>query len=536
MFRRVVSAVVMGSMSWMALAADEEGQPQRSAQKMDAGPVITASWQEPLETALQQPVTVDFRETPLTDVVAFLGKQTGPSRLLLDLSALDDVGLGKDTPITAKLTDMSLRCVLRHLLGDLGLTWVFRNGAIVITSEEASEEQVRPAVFPVDDLIRPSAPRADDGAASAALIAMLCATVGPQTWDTVGGPGSIRVYRGALVVAQTQEVLAEVRDVLAAFRAARQLADGGPGKPPPVPSVAPGVCDPVTLRLQEALDTEIPLRFVDTPLEEVVQMLAQACHINIIIDRRCLDNTGPGTDPGITFDAEKMKLRHGLTELLRSLRLTWVIDCQALMITSVEEASQRLRVRAYPVADLLGRAAGVDLFGRPSRTPDLEDLATLITASVQPQTWDEVGGPGSIGACPAADVLLVSQTEDVHAQVTELLDRLRQTAAPPAREAGASQPAPAAAATRLVVHFLPQEVSPPAIPEQKLMDLVTGLIQPDSWKNCPDVYINSAPGRLIVRHTEFVHRQIEQLLAELFRPRPPAAGGAEPAPGGAGFF
>jgi hypothetical protein len=55
----------------------------------------------------------------------------------------------------------------------------------------------------------------------------------------------------------------------------------------------------------------------------------------------------------------------------------------------------------------------------------------------------------------------------------------------------------------------------PVIAPEKLMELVTSLIEPTSWDRRPDVYINTAPGRLIVRQTEPVHRQIRELLQEL---------------------
>ena len=58
--------------------------------------------------------------------------------------------------------------------------------------------------------------------------------------------------------------------------------------------------------------------------------------------------------------------------------------------------------------------------------PDFDSLIDLITVAVEPQTWDEVGGPGSISPFQNNLSLVISQTEDVHEQIVELLEQLRR--------------------------------------------------------------------------------------------------------------
>jgi hypothetical protein len=282
-----------------------------------------------------------------------------------------------------------------------------------------------------------------------------------------------------------------------------------------------------------------------------------------------LDENGVEADTPISFRARSVKLRHGLAELLRNVGLTWTIRDQALMITTPEERDQLLVARAYPIADLLGRSQGTDLFGWPRRAADLDSLQDLISTTLAPQSWDSVGGPASIASCPHIDVLVVAQTLEVHGQIAELLGQLRQDLARPAP--AADKKALPAEPTRLAIYFVPTEAPPPrpvaptppapaqppsppgqkpadakpvpqpaggiggigvkggmfqirggqapdalpAIAPEKLMELVISLIEPTSWGRRPDVYINTAPGRLIVRHTEQVHRQIHELLVEL---------------------
>jgi len=57
---------------------------------------------------------------------------------------------------------------------------------------------------------------------------------------------------------------------------------------------------------------------------------------------------------------------------------------------------------------------------------DFDTLIDLITATIAPTTWDDVGGEGSIQGFPTNLSLVVSQTQDVHQQIADLLVQLRR--------------------------------------------------------------------------------------------------------------
>jgi general secretion pathway protein D len=57
---------------------------------------------------------------------------------------------------------------------------------------------------------------------------------------------------------------------------------------------------------------------------------------------------------------------------------------------------------------------------------DFDSLIELITTTVKPQTWDEVGGPGSISEFQNNLSLVISQTQDVHEEIVDLLEQLRK--------------------------------------------------------------------------------------------------------------
>ncbi|HVA51247.1 MAG TPA: hypothetical protein VNH11_33205 [Pirellulales bacterium] len=57
---------------------------------------------------------------------------------------------------------------------------------------------------------------------------------------------------------------------------------------------------------------------------------------------------------------------------------------------------------------------------------DFETLIDLLTSTIAPTTWDDVGGPGSIQQFQGNLSLVISQTQEVHEEIADLLDQLRR--------------------------------------------------------------------------------------------------------------
>ncbi len=57
---------------------------------------------------------------------------------------------------------------------------------------------------------------------------------------------------------------------------------------------------------------------------------------------------------------------------------------------------------------------------------DFDSLIDLITSTIKPTTWDDVGGPGSIAPFETNLSIVVSQTQDVHEEIVDLLEQLRR--------------------------------------------------------------------------------------------------------------
>jgi hypothetical protein len=67
-------------------------------------------------------------------------------------------------------------------------------------------------------------------------------------------------------------------------------------------------------------------------------------------------------------------------------------------------------------------------------------MIEMITSTVEPASWNEVGGPGAIAEAPIrnAEALVILQTYHVHRKIAALLEELREVAE--AKHSAAEQP------------------------------------------------------------------------------------------------
>ncbi|WP_197531434.1 VWA domain-containing protein [Posidoniimonas corsicana] len=111
--------------------------------------------EERIAEALASPLTsagLDFLDTPLEEVVDFLRTEY-EIEIQLDETALDDLGIGTDEPVTVNLRNISLRSALRLMFKQLELTYVIADEVLLITTEEEAETRLTVRVYNVGDLV-----------------------------------------------------------------------------------------------------------------------------------------------------------------------------------------------------------------------------------------------------------------------------------------------------------------------------------------------------------------------------------------------
>jgi type II secretory pathway component GspD/PulD (secretin) len=196
----------------------------------------------------------------------------------------------------------------------------------------------------------------------------------------------------------------------------------------------------VERKIEQRLLQHFDLSWRDTPLRQVIDDLHQMAQVNVVADTDALQEAGVSMEELLSLKVEDMSLKSALNILLKQARLTYVIKDEALQITTEEAARGKLKMVTYQVADLILPIGGGDgelppflcrkypeLAGKraPGTTAE-EALIRLITQTVEPSSWSEVGGKGTIQYYPLGLALVVNQTQDVQEQIADLLDALKR--------------------------------------------------------------------------------------------------------------
>jgi hypothetical protein len=182
-------------------------------------------------------------------------------------------------------------------------------------------------------------------------------------------------------------------------------------------------------RLEAALRQRGSIDFVETPLKDVAQSLSQQFGVPIVLARKKLDEAGISPDTSITKKLDNLPLESALRLILKDVELGLTIRDNVIVISTGEDIESQLVTRVYPVLDLIARSVVSDKDGKTISFADYDILIEVITSTLKPDSWDDVGGPGAIDYLDSAGALVVSQTRDVHWQLDNLLLALRRAKA-----------------------------------------------------------------------------------------------------------
>lgn len=175
--------------------------------------------------------------------------------------------------------------------------------------------------------------------------------------------------------------------------------------------------------IESALLKRGSIDFAETALQDAMADISRQFQIPIVLAKRKLEEASVSPDTPITMHLDGLTLESILRLVLRDLELEFTIRDEVLLITTAEDLESQLETRTYPVLDLVfSRSAGSKVFVGA----DYDSLIELITTTIRPDSWDDVGGPGSVDQLDNAGCLVISQTLSVHRQVERLLLSLRR--------------------------------------------------------------------------------------------------------------
>ena len=238
-------------------------------------------------------------------------------------------------------------------------------------------------------------------------------------------------------------------------------------------------------KAESALKQAVNLGFYETPFDEVKEELEDITGLNFILTQSARDDSLTD-DELTTFTVTQMPLGDALELILASHNATYFIDSGAVQIISVDDADDEAYLR-------------VKMF-------DCRELAKVLTKTSPPQrirsnSGGFGGGTFSVCQIPASQHLPTQQVQPQQSnQLSEsqLLDaKLQQIMSMMQQEANRRLPEPTA--------------------EHTLETLVRTIAGPDTWisEGSGLGTVKAVNGILIVRNTETILKQVENLIVDL---------------------
>lgn len=218
----------------------------------------------------------------------------------------------------------------------------------------------------------------------------------------------------------------------------------------------------------KALDEPASLDLAEKPLSALAEEILRKHRIPVVLDRKALEECGLSSETPVTAVVEHIPLCDALDLILYDAGLAWTVRWGVLLITTTDAADSILIAKCYDVTDLattmpdrpykgnsLPGAGGLDLnqslgvlpsmpvpgsmsspggfrdgpLGTGSSSMeratglDLDSVMEMITSTVEPITWGEVGGQGNIEVL--GNSLVINQTLQVHRKIEAMLSEVR---------------------------------------------------------------------------------------------------------------
>jgi hypothetical protein len=169
------------------------------------------------------------------------------------------------------------------------------------------------------------------------------------------------------------------------------------------------------------------LQFTEEPLENIIDFLQAEYKIPILLDLPALEDAGLTSDMPVTARLKNMSLRSALRLLLKPTDLTYVLRNEVLLITTRDSAQSKLVTGIYDVRDLRQAVRPPNQPAGASAWADYDELIGVLTECVSPETWKENGGGRGNVRRIHPGILVVYQSPEVHSEIAELFDAVRQT-------------------------------------------------------------------------------------------------------------
>jgi hypothetical protein len=393
---------------------------------------------------LETRVDVDFDNTPLRDAVKFLSDKAGVPIQFPDWLVQEE-GITTEEPVTLRLRHKPVRLVLNYILSDFDLTWMIEDAKLVITVEgcpwpsELRIYNVRKLLAKVPDFYNKNVGLRFRHLSEEYVIKesdkvsrffgggnqITSATIEKEHWllpalrNLTSGPwfedegtgGVATVVNDLLIVRQTKHVQQEVPAILQLFE---NFVDGKLNHK--AVQLRPiGYLFEDDAEARRNLRKPISVKFDEIPLNTAINIIAEKVDVSVVIMVAALAEDGIEIDEKVTFKAEKQKAGEILTQLLEPRGcVIHIVEGVLEITTEIDSGSHSpLSYIAFDVRDLL----------KVGFTQS--ELQQHIQSETSGPWYDDEGIGGTLNI-PFPGLMVIRQTQRVHAETASLLRKLRK--------------------------------------------------------------------------------------------------------------
>lgn len=519
--RRVTLLLLIAWVFAPSLAPAEEPPEVKLVEGYQAPLIAAEAAYNAMQQKLDQRISCDFDETPLSEALIYLSEKSGVTSRI-DPRSLGETGFAAYSPVTISLKEVRLRTALRLLLGPLQLVYCIDGDRLLILNEGNLELRQRIVYYPCADLLY--GPQGE-GPEFDSLRRVITNSVDQESWEDLGGPGTISLQCNGLLIAQSEANHTKLAGLLAAIRQAKALQSDNYDPA----SIGVGVDPALRKQLHDALQTPMQnVRFEITSLIDAMQFLSDHCKVQIVLNSAALEEQGIKMDAPITDRWQAATAEVILQDVLDMLELDYRFRDAVLEVSTPQDLNWDMELKVYPVRDLLAGERVVDFENEYLRRYQGSEYAAInrlickfpvlidsVTSKVEPESWGELGGPGEIQPLWFADALVVAQTPANHAKIERLLAKVRRDR-PLAPTRDADHPEVGA---EPIVAAYKVEINGGEAALQVFAGSLQADIEPDSWDG-ETSYVRVMGDRLLIRHRRDIQHRIHWWISDVLNLNP----------------
>jgi hypothetical protein len=274
---------------------------------------------------------VNVKDLPLLSFLALMSQLSGVP-VSIAPEQLQMAGISAGRPVSANIATKSIGEILAEVLGPLHLEAQSDGEQIILVRQHG--DQIRGIDYPVDDL----------GISHTQLAQWIEQLVAPETWKSVGGPGTITVEGDKLHIEQAQQVQYEVLIFLERIRLAKEK---------PLRSKYPErllSARPYKSTIAEQVSAPAIFTFShETPLAEVFLYWQTEMGLPVFVDWPALATAKLWPESRITCRSANEPWHTALDQILEPLGLGWhAVSGGGIQITSLEVVESDPVLDIYP--------------------------------------------------------------------------------------------------------------------------------------------------------------------------------------------